>query len=396
MPRTDYRCTADLQQYEKLTALSEVKAAIERNEKEREKVSTRHQLLATAVRLARGLAPRIDTVLERCREKLEVATEVETFVFPDPKFNAFCFRPEHGRVMVMLSSALVESFGEGELAFIIGHELGHHVLEHHRVPVQLLLGEVAPPVVLQLYAWQRYAEISADRAGLLCAGDLENAAGALFKLASGLKGGMVNVSARSLLAQVDDMRQELEQLESADALPRSDWFATHPFSPLRLHAAKSFAESEFVTKGGTPRERLEEQVLDLMGIMEPGYLKEKTDAAESMRRLLFAGGVAVAAASDGISDVEIAQLEKFFGEGALPMRLDGQALRRDLPRRVQDVRECVSPLRRSQVLRDLCLVALADGVADEAEQRVLFEIADGLGVERALVLRTLAGVRALD
>lgn len=399
-PRTDYRSRADQEAFDKLLALQEIKDAIEKAEKDAEKVSARHQLLATALRLSHGMAPVIERAMAGCARKLGVETEVETFVYPLPHFNAACVRPEHGRVFVMLSSALVEAFDERELAFVIGHELGHHVFDHHRIPVHLLLGgtsAVSAPLAMQLFAWQRHAEISADRAGLLCCGSLEGATGALFKLASGLKGGAVQADPATLLTQLGDMRSELENLDKVtDSAPRGDWFATHPFSPLRLNAAKLFAESDLMKPGGRSRDQLEAETQELMGLMEPGYLKEKSDAAEAMRRLLFAGGFVVAAASDGISDEEVAQMEKFFGEGTLPRRPDPVSLKRDLARRMDDVKENVPQLRRAQVLRDLCLVALADGVADEEERKALHEIADGIGVGRALVERTLAGVKALD
>lgn len=97
-----------------------------------------------------------------------------------------------------------------------------------------------------------------------------------------------------------------------------------------------------------------------MGLMQPTYLDEKSDTAEAMRRLLRAGGVRVAAASGGISAEEIAQLETFFGEGSFSGKLNVDALSRDVERRAREVREVVPPLRRMQVLRDLCLIALAD------------------------------------
>jgi Zn-dependent protease with chaperone function len=82
----------------------------------------------------------------------------------------------------MFSSALIEAFDDQELAFVVGHELGHHMFSHHEVPVSQLSREsqLEAGVVLELYAWSRYAEISADRAGLACVGELDSAARAFF------------------------------------------------------------------------------------------------------------------------------------------------------------------------------------------------------------------------
>jgi len=395
-PRLDLRCQSDADLEAKLLTEPEVRRAVEKLEKEGELGARRH-LLATSVRVTPAMSPRLDALVARCRDTLGVETAVETYVYPDSAFNAGCVRPEHGRVFVMLSSALLEAFDDEELRFVVGHELGHHLFAHHRLPVRLLAGDegMPGPVAMTLFAWSRFAEVSADRAGLVCAGGLEAVARSLFKLASGLRGGLVQMRADDLLAQVGDFREELERTAAADEKPRGDWFATHPFSPLRLHAAKHFAQSALFAGGGTPRDELEAQVADLMSLMAPSYLKEAGETPELMRRLLLAGGVAVAAAHGDVDAREKAALEKFFGPGTCD-RLNVEALARDLERRARDLKDKVPALRRQQVVRDLCVIALADGHVADAERAVLLEVAAAAGVEAALVERTLAAAATLD
>ena len=218
---------------------------------------------------------------------------LELFVYPDAIFNAAAVKPEKGRLLLLVSSALLEGFEPAELQFVVGHELGHYLFDHHAVPTGALLRggtRISPSLTLRLFAWQRYAEISADRAGLVCAGGLEPAARSLFKLASGLKGDRISVRIDQFLAQVGDLRREAESQATADEAVRSDWFATHPFSPLRLKAVELCASSEVMVSGGLSRDALEAQVQELMTLMDPSYLKERSDRAEAMRRLLFAGG----------------------------------------------------------------------------------------------------------
>lgn len=52
------------------------------------------------------------------------------------------------------------------------------------------------------------------------------------------------------------------------------------------------------------------------------------------------------------------------------------------------MRKVVPPLRRAQVIRDLCVIARADGEVTGPEARILFEIADAVGVDRSLVTCT--------
>lgn len=390
MARTDLRCAGDAELEKKLLAEWAVKRAIERSVNDKEP-GARRQLLASAVRVTKGLSPRLDALVAECKAKLGVETLLETYVYPESSFNAACMKPESGRVFVLLSSALLEAFDDEELKFVVGHELGHHLFDHHRIPLGALLKEAESPtgpLAMQLFAWSRYAEISADRAGLECAGGLDPAARSFFKLASGLKGDRLQMNAGALLEQMGDIKAELERRVVDDAAPRADWFATHPFSPLRLKAAWAWAQ-----KWDTGR--LEAEVADLMSLMEPTYLEEKTEAAELMRRLLFAGGVLVAAAHGDISAEEKKSLERFFGAGSTE-KVSVEAFKRDLERRERDVKERVPKLRRTQVMRDLCLIAQADGHVHADERRVLEDIAAHIEAEPGVVERTLSRPAELD
>jgi Zn-dependent protease with chaperone function len=384
--RTDLRAEGDRQLGERLLAEPDVQAAIERLGAD---PGARRQLLATATRLTREMAPDIHDILDECRRLLGMEAPPEIYVYPEPLFNAAAVRPEQGRFFLMFSSALLEAFEPDELRFVAGHELGHHLFEHHRIPVAALLGgraQIDAGLALRLFAWQRYAEISADRTGVVTAGGLDPAARSLFKLASGLRGDRVKVRIDQFLSQVGDLRQEAERLATAAADPaRSDFFATHPFSPLRLKAVELFAASEIVRPGGRPRSELEMQVQELMALMDPSYLQDRSDVGEAMRRLLFAGGVAVAAASGAVSEAEIKALERLLGVGSIPASLNPAAIRADLPSRIDAVNRIVPPLRRAQVIRDLCVIARADGHVDEAQLTVIRELGRAVHVDETLV-----------
>ncbi len=366
----------------------DVRRAIERFEREGGEKGARLQLLGTAIRLTPEMAPDVHAILDGCRRTLELDSPVESYVYPSPVFNAAAVRPEGGRLLILLSSSLMEAFEPDELRFVAGHEFGHHLFEHHRIPMAALLGNkrrLGPGLALQLFAWQRYAEISADRAGVVCAGGIDPAARGLFKLASGLRGGRVKVRIDQFLEQVADLKEESGRLGQDERAPRTDWFSTHPFSPIRVGAAQLFARSEIMKTGGTSRADLEARVHELMALMRPGYLRERSGVAEAMRRLLFAGGVAIASASGKVNEDEIAELERLLGPGSVPLELKPEVVRADLPSRIEAVRAEVPPLRRSQVIRDLCVIAHADGRTDKAEWRVIREIASAIDVDPAMV-----------
>ncbi len=392
MSAQDLRAQADRDLAQRILADFAVKQMVERFAKESEKWGARRELLAMALRLSAEIAPDVDAIVTGCGGTLGLDAPVETYVYPGPLFNAAAARPERGRLFVLLSSSLLEAFEPDELRFVVGHELAHHLFEHHHIPVPYLLAaapRLGPGMVLQLFAWQRYAEISADRAGVVCAGSLDAAARSLFKLASGLKSGRVQVHIEQFLSQVGDLREEVGRLASGDAPVRSDWFATHPFSPLRLRAAQLFADSTLM-QGAMPREELEMRTQDLLTLMDPSYLQERSDAAEAMRRLLFAAGVVLASTHGDLSEPALAALESLLGEGSIPSRPKPDVLRAELPRRSEDVKARVPPLRRAQVIRDLCLIACADRRMDDHERRLLVDIASAVGVDTSLVDATLA------
>ncbi len=397
--RRDLQAEGDRDLSRQLLAEIEIKEAIERQQRDFGEAGARLQLLGSALRLTPEMAPDIQAILDACRGTLEIETPLECYVYPGAMFNAAAVRPEGGRLLVLLSSSLLEAFEPGELRFVAGHELGHHLFEHHRIPVVALLrggARLPPGLVLQLFAWQRYAEISADRAGVVCAGGILPAAQALFKLASGLRGGLVRVSIDQFMAQAGELREEAGKISRESKSPRSDWFATHPFSPLRLQAAQLFAGSELMIAGGMPRGELEAHVQDLMTTMRPSYLQERSGTAEVMRRLLFAGGVAIAAASGKINDEEIAALEKLLGPGSVPFEVKPDVIRKDLAARIEDVKSNVPPLRRAQVIRDLCVIARADGRMERAELDLIREIAAAVEVDPSVVDATACGAEGCE
>jgi uncharacterized tellurite resistance protein B-like protein len=358
----------------------------------------RRRLLSSSVRLSRSMSPAVHKMADHCIEKLGVDLPLELYVYASPQFNAACFKPEEGRLFVMFSSSLLEAFDDNELMFVVGHEFGHHVYQHHDIPVGYILGGQQPPpanLALQLFAWARYAEISADRAGAYCANDLDAVARALFKLASGL------TSNKIVSFNLPDFLQQLDEMQAVDAepgqgAPMQDWFSTHPFSPLRVKALQLFHQSGLMQDGGIPKAELELGVQGMMGMMEPDYLEGHTDVAKTMRSLFIAGAIAVANARDGISEQEKSVLKEFIGESFSLDALNIEKLIDTLPKRIESVKQHASITQRMQVVRDLSVVARAEGESTDNELLVLYQIADGLEIPRSLITQVLAGSVELD
>ena len=340
-PASEIRCDNDLKLYQGLLAHPEVRRVretLEKREENRKGPGVRRHLLSTSVRLSRSMSGALHAMADRCQERLGIESRLELYAYPAPQFNAACFKPEDGRVYIMFSSSLLEAFSEQELLFVMGHELGHHVYRHHEVPIGYVLRGRRPPpadLALDLFAWSRYAEVSADRAGAFCAEDLGSVARALFKLASGITSeNVVTFKLDEFLSQVDDMLAF--DNEPGQGAPMQDWFSTHPFSPLRVKALTFFHESSLMLAAGYDKPALEDKVQQLMSLMEPDYMQGKTDASRAMRDLFLAAAVVIADAYEGISDRERAALKRFLGKAYAVDALDSRRLREDLPRRRGD------------------------------------------------------------
>ncbi|MEM7361195.1 MAG: M48 family metallopeptidase [Pseudomonadota bacterium] len=395
------RCDNDLALYEKLQKHPDVKRVndyIERQEAEGP-MGIRRNLLSTSVRLTRGMAPDIAKMAEECIEMLGVEMPLELYVYSSPQFNAACFKPEDDRVYVMFSSSLLEGFNSQELKFVMGHELGHHVYDHHAIPIGYLLRgreRPDPKLALELFAWSRYAEISADRAGAHCAQDMDAVARSLFKLSSGLTSKIVEFSLDDFVAQVDDL--QMGEQQAGQGSSQADWFSTHPFSPLRVKALKLFERSELYThdEGASSKADLEVGVQSVLSLMEPSYLEAKTDTAESMRRLLFAGLIAVADATNGITEAELEVFANFFGKYAFSEKLDISKIKETVDDRAEEVKKKASEPQRMQVLHDMCTMAQADGGITFEERQELERVADGLGIPRSFICQSIDNSKELD
>jgi Zn-dependent protease with chaperone function len=121
------------------------------------------------------------------------------------------------RPFIILNSGTVALLDDEELAYIIGHELGHILSDHvlYRTMTILLLnlatmgfpvvGLAARAVLVALLEWYRKSELSSDRAGLLSVQDPEIAMRTMLKMAGGGKSSETNL--QEFIQQAEDYRQ---------------------------------------------------------------------------------------------------------------------------------------------------------------------------------------------
>ena len=142
----------------------------------------------------------------------------------------------------MLYSALFKNMDEGEISFILGHEMGHVSLGHTRINsfVGGMAGIPAPwgvSVILRgiFLSWNRACEYSADRAGLLACGNVNKAISALIKLGAG-----PGAYSQAELARALKM---LEEEDDNIFGVLNETFSTHPMLIKRIQQLLRYASS---------------------------------------------------------------------------------------------------------------------------------------------------------
>jgi Zn-dependent protease with chaperone function len=190
--------------------------------------------------------------------------EPEMYVTLDPTPNAFTYG--HTRPFIVLTSGLVDMLDDEERFFVIAHELGHikagHVLytiiARNIADIIAIIGQstlgvgalIGQSLVIALYDWYRKAELTSDRAGLLCVQDIDPCIRAFMKLAGG---------ASRLYSEMDkkEFIRQIREYESADVSTLNKiykvlltTYRTHPFPILRAKELDEWHSSGYRTLAG--------------------------------------------------------------------------------------------------------------------------------------------------
>lgn len=213
-----------------------------------------HRLLylASAARVGPRQFADLDALLDECVDVLDASAKPELYVMQSPIADAFTIGM--GKPFTVITSGLYDLVTHDEMRFVMGHELGHALSGHavYRTMMMHLLrlarsfgvlpvgGWALRAIVAALLEWQRKSELSGDRAGLLCAQDLDTALRVEMKLAGGCR--LDKLDSEAFLAQAREYETSGDMRDGVLKLLNLE-LQTHPFSVLRAAALTHWVDT---------------------------------------------------------------------------------------------------------------------------------------------------------
>ncbi|MEJ2215107.1 MAG: M48 family metallopeptidase [Gemmatimonadota bacterium] len=206
---------------------------------------------ANAVKVSEKQFPDVQRLYIDVLRTMDSPAHYPLFVSQTPIVNAGAYGMNEP--FIVLNSGTIRLLtDESELRFLLGHELGHimsgHVLYRTMTVLLLRLAQLGFPIVglaarailLGLLEWNRKAELSSDRAGLLAVQNAEAALGSFLRLAGG--GTSEETDLNEFLVQADEYRKGGDV---ADAVFKvlNLLGMTHPFHTLRAAELRDWIEA---------------------------------------------------------------------------------------------------------------------------------------------------------
>ncbi|HZC73306.1 MAG TPA: M48 family metallopeptidase [Jatrophihabitans sp.] len=272
--------------------------------------------LSSAVRVDERQFADLHALLNEVCVILDAPDRPELYVFNDPKPNAITLGVD--KPFIAMSSGLYELTDEDERRYVLGHELGHAMSGHALYQSMLLhlvnlIGAIGwIPVggfglrafYSALREWQRKAEFTGDRAGLLATQDLDVALRVTMKLAGGAHLDRIDVTA--FLKQADDYQGAGDLRDGVLKLLNTER-TSHPFAVVRAGEINRWAagdEYRDILAGHYPR-RSDDQTASFSDSARDAarsYKKRIDESSDPLVGALRGFGSSVGTAADSVFD----------------------------------------------------------------------------------------------
>lgn len=248
--------------------------------------------------------PILDNKLKEIYEKFEInSSNISAFISQSHEVQASCISTGSKGCILTFTSALLNLLDADEFAFVAGHELGHHIYDHCRIPIDKKSADY--------FMQMRAQEISVDRIGLLSAGDLDVSIRALMKTATGLNSKFLSFDVGQFISQI----KKVTKYEFDQSLNN-----THPSMMIRCKALLWFnldnSNASFPLRiNNEALDKMNERVQsDLLKFVD-GPVQEKISKLSNEVKMWTA--VILIMEDHKFDKNEQAEFSKLFGEEAL-------------------------------------------------------------------------------
>ena len=324
--------------------------------------------LTNGIRINNNNSPLLYKTFNEIKKKLAIGRlNVDLFIENDPSINAGLAFIKKSNYIVFLNSGLMNLLNLDEIKFVIGHELGHLKYQHHRI-IKNPNKKSLPIFTVRLFEHSRYAEISADRCGLVGVGSLNTAKSALLKIATGTDLQYLEEDSIGVNVQINDIKNILKSDEGL-----IDEKLSHPYSLIRIHALEKF--NNFIEGKSVDLKKIDNSLLKLLS-----YLNPKMNNKKSILMVYACFWVSY-------SDKKNLKIEKDNIEGicdpVILNKIDSDSLkiknklkyfRNNFIRKYKEFSR-ITLSDKSDILDKVCSVAMADGEIQDAEINAMKEIA---------------------
>jgi hypothetical protein len=380
------RISCESELFDEVMAIPAVKEMAGTFDAVRKLSEARCAMLRDGVRVSPRILPKVMGTIKKLRHVIGDDVPCEAYVFSQPAINAFVTLQDDVAIIGLSSAAVQQLTGPGELEFVLGHELGHVLFGHVTLGAGPLLksGRLSVRQAMRVRAWERAAEISADRIGLHVCGLLQNAVAAFFKLQAGVSLDEHSFDLDEFSGQWDELAAELTALGQRDM-----WDCSHPVSPLRVRAMVMHWEAWNTVGEGREKalETADEAIRRMLAMMDPSDICDQTAGSDTMLApFYFWGGLYVAMADEGLTDSERKRLLELAPPGfdtdepfaTVKSRPEAcmERFREDLGGR----RRKLSALELYRIMSGVLDVACADGTLSDLERVRVREVGATIGL----------------
>jgi Zn-dependent protease with chaperone function len=209
------------------------------------------------IRVSSKQFPQVYDLFREACDVLDISEMPEIYISTAYIPNAFSFGME--KYTVTLLSGVLDLLTEEELLFVIAHELTHikcnhmmyktllYLLSYVGAEVFGLFFKVAAitffPIEMALRSWERKAEFTCDRGGLLVVQNAEIAKTTMAKLSGFSKSLKTQVNIDEILKQADELKTMDEQLFVRVMKMYHTAFRSHPFPVVRIKELNNWSQS---------------------------------------------------------------------------------------------------------------------------------------------------------